>query len=121
MLAQWAGASGTPVRTTINSAVQDAALAALDSVPYSGEIVAVQASTGKVLAVAQRQKSGALPDDSPLDAKLVPGTAFTIVSAAALLDTGLKVSRTIPCNTSFTEGSSRNGLALMSTSGIRSL
>jgi cell division protein FtsI/penicillin-binding protein 2 len=84
--------------------VQDAALAALGSAPNSGEIVAVQASTGKVLAVAQRQKSGALPDGGPLNAKLMPGNAFTIVSAAALLDTGLRVSRTIPCNNSFTVG-----------------
>jgi cell division protein FtsI/penicillin-binding protein 2 len=104
VLAQWAGTSGTPVRTTIKSSVQNAALAALGSVPYSGEIVAVQASTGKVLAVAQRQKSGALPDGGPLNAKLMPGNAFTIVSAAALLDTGLRVSRTIPCNNSFTVG-----------------
>jgi cell division protein FtsI/penicillin-binding protein 2 len=104
VLAVWPGTSGTPVRSTINSAVQGAALTALDSVPYSGEIVAVQASTGKVLAVAQHRRSAGLPADGPLDAKLMPGTAFTIVSAAALLQTGLKVSDAIPCNNSFTVG-----------------
>ena len=51
----------------------------------SGEIVAVRASTGEVLAVAQHQASGALPADGALNAKLTPGTAFTIVSAAALV------------------------------------
>jgi cell division protein FtsI/penicillin-binding protein 2 len=38
------------------------------------------------------------------DAKLVPGTAFTIVSTAALLGTGLKVFTPIPCDNSFTVG-----------------
>ena len=53
VLARWPGAAGTPVHTTISSAVQRAALAALGGVSGSGEIVAVQASTGQVLAVAQ--------------------------------------------------------------------
>jgi cell division protein FtsI/penicillin-binding protein 2 len=104
VLAQWPGTPGTPVHTTISPAVQNAALAALDGVPYSGEIVAVQASTGRVLAVAQRQRSGALPAGGPLNAKLMPGTAFTIVSAAALLNSGLSVSNPVPCDTSFTVG-----------------
>jgi cell division protein FtsI/penicillin-binding protein 2 len=104
VLAQWLGAPGTPVHTTISAAVQDAALTALDGAPNSAEIVAVQASTGQVLAVAQHQASGSLPAAGPLDAKLVPGTAFTIVSAAALLETGLKVYSQISCENSFTVG-----------------
>jgi cell division protein FtsI/penicillin-binding protein 2 len=104
ILARWPGASGTPVKTTISSAVQDAALTALADRPYSGEIVAVQASTGKLLAVAQRQRAGALPAGGPLAAKLMPGTAFTIVSAAALLAHGVHASTPIPCNNSFTVG-----------------
>ena len=90
VVAQWPGAAGTPVRTTINSAAQNAALDALDGIPNSGEIVAVKASTGEVLAVAQHQASGALPADGALNAKLVPGAAFTIVSAGALRPTGCR-------------------------------
>jgi cell division protein FtsI/penicillin-binding protein 2 len=105
VLARWPGVPGTPVRTTINSAVQDAALTALQGVPYSGEIVAVQALTGQVLAVAQRQGAGALPAGGALDAKLEPGTAFTIVSAAALLGAKVTVPTTpISCENSFTVG-----------------
>ncbi len=105
VLAQWPGAAGTPVRTTINPTVQNAALTALDGVSSSGEIVAVQASTGEVMAVAQHQASGALPAGGPLNAKLVPGTAFTIVSAAALISYGLaKVSTQISCANSFIVG-----------------
>lgn len=105
VLAQWPGAPGTPVRTTIDSKVQNVALTALDGVSSSGEIVAVRASTGEVLAVAQRQASGALPAAGPLNAKLMPGAAFTIVSAAALVGNGLvKSTAQISCANSFTVG-----------------
>ena len=97
VLASWPGVAGTPVRTTISSKVQGAALAALGGASGSGEIVAVQASTGDVLAVAQHRASV-----DALNARLTPGTAFTIVSAAALLGTGLKTDSPISCENSFT-------------------
>jgi cell division protein FtsI/penicillin-binding protein 2 len=103
VLARWPGVAGTPVRTTISSKVQGAALAALGGVSSSGEIVAVQASTGEVLAVAQRHASGA-PAADALNARLTPGTAFTIVSAAALLGTGVRAGTQISCENSFTVG-----------------
>ena len=103
VLASWPGTAGTPVRTTISSTVQGAALSALDGVSGSGEIVAVQANTGEVLAVAQRHVSGPAAADA-LNARLTPGTAFTIVSAAALLGTGLKTGTQISCENSFTVG-----------------
>jgi cell division protein FtsI/penicillin-binding protein 2 len=104
VLTQWPGAAGTPVHTTINPTVQNAALTALDGVSSSGEIVAVQASTGEVLAVAQHQAAGALPAEGALNAKLTPGTTFTIVSAAALVSNGLLVSTQVSCANSFIVG-----------------
>jgi cell division protein FtsI/penicillin-binding protein 2 len=104
VLARWPGAPGIPVRTTIQSSVQNAALRALDGSSNSGEIVAVQASTGKVLAVARRQASGPLPAAGPLAAKLTPGTAFTIVSAAALLSDGLTPTQAVSCENSLSVG-----------------
>jgi cell division protein FtsI/penicillin-binding protein 2 len=104
VLASWAGTPGTPVRTTIDAKVQGAALSALDGASASGEIVAVQATTGQVLAVAQRQAAGAPAPAAAFDAKLVPGMAFTIVSTAALLDTNLTTSTPISCANSFTVG-----------------
>jgi len=101
ILAQWPGTPGTPVRTTIDSAAQNAALTALEGASGSGEIVAVRASTGEVLAVAQHQASGALPADGALNAKLTPGSAFTIVSAAALVEHGVSASTPITCASSF--------------------
>ncbi|MBV9096283.1 MAG: hypothetical protein JO132_20820 [Streptosporangiaceae bacterium] len=104
VLARWPGTPGAPVRTTIDPKAQGAALSALDSMPNSGELVAVQASTGRVLAVAQHEASGDLPAGGPLNARLVPGTVFTIVSAAALLRTGLAASAPVSCENSFTVG-----------------
>jgi cell division protein FtsI/penicillin-binding protein 2 len=104
VLAQWPGVAGTPVRTTISAKVQGAALAALNGVSGSGEIVAVQSSTGDVLAVAQHHAPGSPAAVDALNAKLTPGTAFTIVSAAALLGTGVNTGTPISCESAFTVG-----------------
>jgi cell division protein FtsI/penicillin-binding protein 2 len=104
VLARWKGVTGTPVQTTISSAAQNAALDALNEVPNSGELVAVKASTGEVLAVAQHQASGVLPAAGALNARLVPGGAFTIVSAGALLRHGVSVKSQTSCAGSFTVG-----------------
>ena len=55
--------------------------------PASAAIVAVQASTGKILAVASHTASG-MPGLSPLAGQYQPGQAFTIVSSAAILSAG---------------------------------
>ncbi|MBV9379572.1 MAG: hypothetical protein JOY82_03730 [Streptosporangiaceae bacterium] len=92
------GSAGTPVRTTIDAHDQAAASAALAGLRASGEIVAVQPSTGDVLAVA-RHEAGALPlpEGGALNARLAPGMTFTIVSAAALLGTGIAANTPVPC------------------------
>jgi cell division protein FtsI/penicillin-binding protein 2 len=100
----WAGTPGVPERTTIDSSIQHDAIAALNSVPQSGELVAVQASTGNLLAVARHQGAAALPPGGVLNARLAPGTAFTIVSAAALIESGLATDTPISCTNSFTVG-----------------
>jgi cell division protein FtsI/penicillin-binding protein 2 len=99
VLQQWQGKPGQPVRTTIDAGVQAAALNALASAPNAGtEIVAVQASTGKILAVAGHNAPGSqLPSGGALNAHLTPGTVFTIVSTAALLAMGFSPSTEIPC------------------------
>ena len=94
-----AGQAGTPVRTTIDSHDQAAAAAALAAQHNSGEIVAVDSSTGDVRALAAHQAGSVpLPPDGPLAAKLQPGMAFSIVSAAALLGIGdVSTSQPLPC------------------------
>lgn len=100
LLKSWRGTSGSPVRTTLNSTVQLAADQALSGEPRSAAIVAVQARTGKILAVASR-RAGGLPALKPLAGRYQPGQAFTIVSSAALLASGqLSLGASIPCRSS---------------------
>ncbi len=83
----WQGLRGTPVRTTLDYDDQVAANSALADVHGSAAIVAVQADSGKVLAVSSHQAAG-MPQLSPLGGEYQPGQSFTIVSGAALLATG---------------------------------
>jgi cell division protein FtsI/penicillin-binding protein 2 len=96
VLKSWPGRAGSPVSTTLNSGAQVAANRAVARTRNAAAIVAVQASTGKVLAVASRPGAGIAQPD-PLNGRYPPGQAFTIVSTAALLDTGLSVRDPVPC------------------------
>ena len=92
VLERWPGVSGTPVRTTIDSSVQGAALAALKA-PEFGRDRRGPGVDGPGL------RGGPAPGLRPAagrgcaHAKLAPGTAFTIVSAAALLGTKVTTMR----------------------------
>jgi cell division protein FtsI/penicillin-binding protein 2 len=99
VLARSAGQPGANVQTTIHASVQDAADSALDSLDAPAAIVAIEPATGHVLAVAQHTPRGMTPVQ-PLDGHYPPGQAFTIVSAAALLNTGLDMNAPIPCGPS---------------------
>jgi len=99
VLKSWPGQSGTNVRTTIDARVQQAANNALDSLPTSAALVAVSTSNGNVLAVTEHNVRG-MPSLQALDGQYQPGQAFTIVSAAALLGTGIGLAAPIPCGPS---------------------
>ena len=97
VLKRWPGRPGTPVKTTINATVQEAADQAAGSLPESTAIVAVRPASGQILAVADHAGQG-MPALQPLDGHYQPGQAFTIVSAAALLADGVQLNNSIPCN-----------------------
>lgn len=98
VLHKWSGSSGSPVRTTLDVGAQTAANQALAHTGDAAAIVAVQASTGKVLAVAsQPGRDSHIAAPSPLAGRYPPGQAFTIVSTAALLSTGLSARAPVPC------------------------
>jgi cell division protein FtsI/penicillin-binding protein 2 len=100
VLHTWTGHNGTDVQTTINASVQQAANKALQSAGGSAAIVAISPATGHVLAVASRGARG-MPAINALDGRYQPGQAFTIVSTAALLNTGqVGVNTAIPCSAS---------------------
>lgn len=96
VLKTWPGRPPTAVRTTIDGRVQGAAARAVASAPGSAAIVAMQASTGRILAVAEHRARG-MPTIHPLAGHYPPGGVFTIVSTAALLASGLPVDTLIPC------------------------
>ena len=97
VLKRWKGQTGTAVKTTIDLAVQQAARRAMSGLGLSAAIVAVQASTGRILAVAEHQ-AGGMPRVDPLDGQYQPGQAFTIVPTAALLSKGrIDANSRIPC------------------------
>ena len=90
------GGPGSPVRTTLDPAVQAAAEKALSGLTQPAALVAVRASTGEILAAANA------PADSGLDRALVgsypPGSSFKVVTTLALLaGTGLDPASTVPC------------------------
>jgi cell division protein FtsI/penicillin-binding protein 2 len=96
ILHTWPGIPGKSVRTTLNSSVQLAADHALAHSPASAAIVAVQAGTGNILAVASHT-AGRMPGLQPLSGQYEPGQAFTIISSAAILSTGLSPGAPVPC------------------------
>jgi cell division protein FtsI/penicillin-binding protein 2 len=96
VLKKWASQPGTPVRTTIDARIQSAANRALAGQGEAAGIVAVQASTGRILAAARHTVPGAQRVD-PLNGRYQPGGAFTIISTAALLADGLSPANQIPC------------------------
>jgi cell division protein FtsI/penicillin-binding protein 2 len=99
VLKQWPGQPGMDVRTTIDAGSQKAANRAMSTLPASAAIVAVSATTGQIVAVAQHKVAG-MPAVDALDGRYHPGQAFTLVSTAALLGTGLDVNAHIPCASS---------------------
>ncbi|HVT67184.1 MAG TPA: penicillin-binding transpeptidase domain-containing protein, partial [Trebonia sp.] len=100
------GHAGTPVRTTLNGKQQAAAVSALADEPNSAEIVAIDTRTGAIRALASHNVPGSagLPKGGTLDAKIEPGMAFSIVSAAALLSAGVDAGHALPCESAADAG-----------------
>jgi cell division protein FtsI/penicillin-binding protein 2 len=96
VLRDWAATKGTPVRTTLDYGMQVAAGNAAFQAGGSAAIVAVDASDGKVLAAASHQAAG-MPALQPLAGQYEPGQAFTIISAAAFLASGVSPDNVLPC------------------------
>jgi cell division protein FtsI/penicillin-binding protein 2 len=89
--------AGTPVRTTLSSRDEAAAMAALEKQPNSGEIVAVDSTNGDIRVLASHEAGSVrLPPGGALNAKLEPGMTFSIVSAAALLHV-YAANAALPC------------------------
>ena len=89
------GRKGRELRTTLDRPVQAAAEAALGPTKQKAALVAVQPSTGDVLAVANRPTDAAY--DRAIDGRYAPGSTFKVVTTAALLRAGVKTTDTVDC------------------------
>jgi len=94
-LARFTAKPGTPVRTTIEPAVQRIAEQALAAVPGAAALVAIRASTGAVVASASHPTSRDF--DIALNGQFPPGSTFKIVTSADLLEHGLTPASPATC------------------------
>jgi cell division protein FtsI/penicillin-binding protein 2 len=82
--------------------VQRAAQAAVDKQDLPTMLVAIQPSTGDLLAVAQNSSVDAGP--VALQGQFAPGSTFKVATATALLDAGTGIGTIVPCPGSATVG-----------------
>ncbi len=93
--------AGETLRTTLDLRAQAAAEAALDGVGASA-LVAIQPSTGDILAVANRPAGSAF--NRAFQGRYPPGSTFKVVSTAALLRDGLRPADVVDCPRGITVG-----------------
>jgi cell division protein FtsI/penicillin-binding protein 2 len=89
---------GTPLRTTLDPALQAAADAALAGIDPASALVAIRPSTGDLLAVATGAGSDGL--NTAAVGQYPPGSTMKVVTALALLRAGLQPDSAVPCTPS---------------------
>lgn len=85
---------GTPVTTTIDPGTQHAAEAALAGERKSAALVAVNASSGDVLASVSVNSGGF---DQAIDGGFPPGSTFKVITSTALITRGLTPRSAASC------------------------
>jgi cell division protein FtsI/penicillin-binding protein 2 len=100
--ARFPAAPGRPVQTSIEMRVQRAASQAVSAVATRKpvDLVAIQPSTGKVLAVVERPGGF----DRALEGEFPPGSTFKVVTASALAKTGMRTTSAVQCPRQVTIG-----------------
>jgi hypothetical protein len=88
------GTPGQAVTTTLDLATQVAAEKALNGVTKPAALVAIQPSTGDILAVVARPITGI---DRALESVYPPGSTFKIITSTALLGAGVNTNSPITC------------------------
>jgi cell division protein FtsI/penicillin-binding protein 2 len=89
------GKPARALRTTLSLPTQTAAEQALNGVHGNAALVAVQPSSGSILAVANRPVGDTF--DKALAGSYAPGSTFKVVTTAALLEHGFDPGSKVPC------------------------
>ena len=89
------GERGQPLRTTLDLRAQLAAEAALGGKEGNAALVAIEPSSGDLLAVANRPTDDAF--NRAMDGQYPPGSTFKIVTTSALLRGGLDTGEVVDC------------------------
>ncbi len=87
--------AGTPIQTTIDEAIQQAADRVVAQTQQPSSLVAIRASTGEVLAVANGPAN--TTDNFALTGQYPPGSVFKIITAYAALEQGFTADNEIDC------------------------
>lgn len=96
ILESWDGVRSAGVQTTLDLGVQNAAESAVDGMPGDGYVVAVDTSSGEIMAAANA--SGSTSDDGAFTGSYAPGGAFSMVSGLAALESGaVSPGSEMPC------------------------
>ncbi|MGH2771662.1 MAG: penicillin-binding transpeptidase domain-containing protein, partial [Actinomycetota bacterium] len=93
-LQRYPGKLSEPVKTSLDVAVQQAVEAVLATVPQPAAIVVLDSATGEVRASATRPVS---EFNRAIGGRYPPGSTFKVVTAAAALGNGMKVTDKIDC------------------------
>jgi cell division protein FtsI/penicillin-binding protein 2 len=93
-LAEWRGTPSEPVRTTLEQRYQIAAEQALRRLPMPASLVAINAPTGRILAVANHGTKG---KNLAFEGHYPPGMTFSIVTTEPLLQRGQQLGAPVPC------------------------
>ncbi len=102
VLAQFPGTPPEPLVLTLDPRVQTAADQALAGVGTPAAIVAIDAPTGEVRAVAARPLTE--PFNRALDGRYPPGSSFKVVTTEALVRAGTRPETVVSCEPTATVG-----------------
>ncbi|MFC5678415.1 penicillin-binding transpeptidase domain-containing protein [Aeromicrobium endophyticum] len=92
--------AGTPLRTTLDVGLQGSADSILADVDPASAIVAIRPSSGAIVALSSGP--GGKGADTAAAGRFPPGSTFKLVTALALLRSGLTPSTRVPCTSKIT-------------------
>jgi hypothetical protein len=94
-LASWPGSPPQPLRTTLDPVLQQAADAAVAPIGAPAALVAVDAASGEVRAIAVGPADDAF--NRAIDGAYPPGSTFKVITASALLADGTTPDTAVDC------------------------